>query len=282
MIMKNILVPTDFSNNAYNALFYATQLFKEVDCRIYLLNVYSEDTPLLSHSIQKEKNRNLLVQLEEEATEGLDQAFHRINLDVENPKQLRKTILRTGDLPEVITEVVDEFEIDLIVMGNTGLSEAIPVFMGSNVIRTVKAMPKCPILVVPREKECDIPFEIAFAADYNHNYDAQMMDPLIFMAKICDAAVRIIHINEEGRLSAKQKANLNTLREYLRDIRHTIHWMPDFSSKTEVINTFLKELGIGMLAMIYYHHGFLGRLMRERVINRISFEVDVPSLIIPE
>ena len=280
--MKNILVPTDFSNNAYNALFYATQLFKEVDCRIYLLNVYSEDTPLLSHNIQKEKNRNLLVQLEEEANEGLDKVFHRINLDVVNPKQERKTILREGDLPVVITEVVDEFGIDLIVMGNTGHTNAIPIFMGSNVIKTVRAMPDCPVLVVPREKECDIPFEIAFAADYNHNYDARMMTPLTFMAKICDAAVRIIHINEEGRLSDKQKANLNTLRDYLGDIRHTIHWMPDFSSKTEVINTFLKELGIGMLAMIYYHHGFLGGLMRERVIKRISFEIDVPFLIIPE
>ncbi len=280
--MKNILVPIDFSNNAYNALYYTTQLFKKVECRIYLLNVYSEDTPVLSHNRQKGKNRNLLVQLEEEAREGLDQAFHRINLDAVISKQRRETILRNGYLPEVITEIVDEFDIDLIVMGNTGSTEAIPVFMGSNVIKTVKARPACPILVVPREKECEIPFEIAFATDYNHNYDAQMMDPLTFMAKICNAAVRVVHINVEGRLSTIQKANLNTLREYLRDIRHTIHWMPDFSSKTEVINTFINELGIGMLAMIYYRHGFLGGLMRERVIKRISFEVDVPFLIIPE
>ncbi|MBT8204866.1 MAG: universal stress protein, partial [Eudoraea sp.] len=212
----------------------------------------------------------------------LDQAFHRINLDAANPKQLRKTILRKGHLPDVITEVVEEFQIDLVVMGNTGHSDAIPVFMGSSAIKTVRALPKCPVLVVPREKECEIPFEIAFTADYNHNYDAQVLHPLTYMAKVCDAAVRIIHINEEGRLSNKQKANLNTLRDYLGDIRHTIHWMPDFSSKTEVINTFIKELGIGMLAMIYYRHGFLGTLMRERVIKRISFEIDVPLLIIPE
>ncbi|MBT8323448.1 MAG: universal stress protein, partial [Eudoraea sp.] len=214
--------------------------------------------------------------------EGLDQAFHRINLDAANPKQLRKTILRKGHLPDVITEVVEEFEIDLVVMGNTGHTDAIPVFMGSSAIKTVRALPKCPVLVVPREKECEIPFEIAFTTDYKHNYDAQVLHPLTYLAKVCNAAVRIIHINEEGRLSNKQKANLNTLRDYLGDIRHTIHWMPDFSSKTEVINTFIKELGIGMLAMIYYRHGFLGTLMRERVIKRISFEIDVPFLIIPE
>ena len=280
--MKNILVLTDFSNNAYNALYYAAQLFKDSECRMYLLNVFSESTPLLSPNIIKGKNRDLLVQLEEEAREGLDKDFHRINLDAPNDKHIRKTIFRKGHLPDIVHEIVEDREIDLIVMGNTGKTEAIPVFMGSNVIRVVKALPDCPVLAVPKEIECDIPFEIAFATDYNRNYDAKVMDPLITISKICKAAIRIIHINEEGRLSRRQKTNLDTLREYIRDLRHTIHWMPDFSSKTEVINTFLEELGIGMISMIYYRHGFLGNLMRERVIKRMSFEVEVPFLIIPQ
>lgn len=280
--MKNILVLTDFSNNAYNALFYAARLFKDIECRVYLLNVFSEHTPLHSPNRVKGKSRNLLVQLEEEAREGLDMHFHRINLDAPNKKHIRKTIFRNGHLPDIVHEIVADREIDLIVMGNTGKTGEIPVFMGSNVIEVVKAMPDCPILAVPREKEFDIPYEIAFATDYNRNYDAKVMDPLCFMASLCNAAVRIIHINEEGRLSERQKTNLNTLREYLRDLRHTIHWMPDFSSKTEVINTFLEELGIGMISMIYYRHGFLGNLMRERVVKRMSFEVEVPFLIIPQ
>ena len=280
--MRNILVLTDFSNNAYNALSYTTRLFKDTECRIYLLNVFSESTPLLSPNRLKGKNRSLLVQLEEESREGLEKDFHRINRDAPNDKHIRKTIFRKGHLAEIVSEIVGEREIDLIVMGNTGKSDAIPVFMGSNVIKVVKAMPKCPVLAVPMQKECQIPFEIAFATDYNRNYDAQVMEPLTFMANTCKAAVRIIHINEEGRLSSSQKTNLNTLREYLRDLRHTIHWMPDFSSKTEVINTFLEELGIGMISMIYYRHGFLGSLMRERVIKRMSFEVKVPFLIIPQ
>jgi nucleotide-binding universal stress UspA family protein len=280
--MKNILVLTDFSDNAYNAFYYAARLLKDIECRMYLLNVFSEHTPLLSANRIKGKNRNLLVQLEEESREGLDKDFHRINLDAPNKKHIRKTISREGDLPDIVNEIVLDRDIDLIVMGNTGKTESIPVFMGSNVINVVRGMPKCPLLAIPREKECEIPFEIAFATDYNRNYDARVMEPLSFMAKICDAAIRIIHINEEGRLSTRQKSNLHTLKEYLREHRHTIHWMPDFSSKTEVINTFLAELGIGMISMIYYPHGFLGNLMRERVIKRMSFEVEVPFLIIPQ
>src|SRR5690606_15932551 len=37
--MKNILVPTDFSENAFNALKYGLELFQEQKCTIYLLHV---------------------------------------------------------------------------------------------------------------------------------------------------------------------------------------------------------------------------------------------------
>ncbi len=45
--MKNILLPTDFSDNAYNALRYAAELYKEEDCTFFLLNTY---TPPIQHA----------------------------------------------------------------------------------------------------------------------------------------------------------------------------------------------------------------------------------------
>lgn len=38
--MKKILIPTDFSNNALNAINYAAHLFKDQECAFYLLNAY--------------------------------------------------------------------------------------------------------------------------------------------------------------------------------------------------------------------------------------------------
>ena len=37
---RNILIPTDFSENAWNALNYAVHLYKEDECSFYLLNAY--------------------------------------------------------------------------------------------------------------------------------------------------------------------------------------------------------------------------------------------------
>ena len=39
--MKKIILPTDFSDNAYNAIRYAVQLFKDVETTFYLLHTYT-------------------------------------------------------------------------------------------------------------------------------------------------------------------------------------------------------------------------------------------------
>ncbi len=42
--MKKILLPTDFSENALNAIDYALQLFKDEKCAFFILNTY---TPMI-------------------------------------------------------------------------------------------------------------------------------------------------------------------------------------------------------------------------------------------
>ncbi|WP_299528057.1 universal stress protein, partial [uncultured Lutibacter sp.] len=37
--MKNILLPTDFSENSWNAIKYALELYKKTACNFYLLHV---------------------------------------------------------------------------------------------------------------------------------------------------------------------------------------------------------------------------------------------------
>jgi hypothetical protein len=37
--MKNILLPTDFSENSWNAISYAIQFFEDIKCNFYLIHV---------------------------------------------------------------------------------------------------------------------------------------------------------------------------------------------------------------------------------------------------
>ena len=57
IIMKNILLPTDFSQNSLNAINYAMELFKDTPCQFYLLNAfkipYLTNEELLENDMKK-------------------------------------------------------------------------------------------------------------------------------------------------------------------------------------------------------------------------------------
>ncbi|NNK17602.1 MAG: universal stress protein [Maribacter sp.] len=281
--MQNILVPTDFSNDAYNALYFASTLFKSKACNFYLMNVYNESTPLISRSIDKVNGevKGLLEQLKDESNEELNHTFHRINLDNKCPKHNYKLISKKMDLIEAISQAIDDYKIDLVVMGNKGKTSALGVFMGSSTTKTMASVKKCPILAIPMNAEFRVPYEIAFATSYKRHYDAEVLDPLRYMANCCGSAIRIVHINEEEHLDKVQESNLKTLRAYLDPIENSVHWMPNFTSKTQAIQVFLEELGIGMLAMVNYEHSFFGNLLHEPIIKKLAFNIDIPILVIP-
>ena len=283
--MKNILIPTDFSNDAYNALFYASKLFKSKTCNFYLLNAYNERTPLLSINLERTNGdghrKGLLEQLKDESCEELKRTFHRINLDHKCRNHTYKLIPIKMDLTEALNKTIDEYDIDLIVMGNKGESNSFGLFLGSTTVKTISSIRKCPILSVPINADFQMPCEIAFATDYKRNYDAQVLDSLKEMAINCGSAIRVAHINEEKTLSKTQESNLETLKTYLAPIDHSLHWMPNYKSKTTAIRTFLDELNIGMVAMVNYEHKFFENLLKEPIIQKLACKIDIPFLVIP-
>jgi hypothetical protein len=277
--MKNILVLTDFSDNAYNALFYVSKLFNRNECSFFLLNAYEERSSQGGELLSG--GGEVLTLTKRRSKEGLENVFHKINLDNPNPKHQYQKLSKNMGLMTAVKKAIKEFKIDLLVLGNKGTTGLVSVFWGSTTTKVMTTVKECPILAVPDDKEFTKPYEIAFATNYKKTFDAKVTASVRFMASHCDAAIRIVHINEEKRLSKFQESNLNTLITYLKPLEHTIHWMPNFTSKTKAIQMFLDELNIGMLAMVNYEHSFLELLLREPVIQKMTFHITIPFLVIP-
>jgi nucleotide-binding universal stress UspA family protein len=280
--MKNILVLTDFSGTAYQALFYISRLMKHREACFQILNTFSENTPLQGPGIGQTMAKPLSARQEEESWESLRRTAHKIRLDQQNPKHEFRTMVRQDTLAGAVSKILREQAVDLVVMGNKGTSAVKNVFLGSNALRIIGANLKCPILLVPEEAGEEIPMEIAFATDYNQPYYADVLKPLIFISKLCSAAIRIVHINEEARLSPNQLQHLDKLKDIFGQTAHTLHWMPDFRTKTLAIHSFIQKHHMGMLAMVRHRHDFLAGLQHEPVIRKIQFMVEVPFLILPD
>ncbi|WP_273565647.1 universal stress protein [Maribacter halichondriae] len=279
--MKNILVATDFSNDAYCALFYISKLMASRPCAIYILNVFDENTPLHGKKTKLFGSKKRLKEIATESKEKLTSTYHKIIMDTENPQHRFQTISKKGILVKVLAKTIDDHQIDLVVMGTKGNTGAKEIFLGSNTVQAANTLTKCPILAVPKQIDYKAPKEIAFVTDFKKGCAKETIAPLLYLASFSDASIRVMHINEEKILNKEQESHRKLLELCLKNVDHSFHWMQNFTDKAQVIDTFLEKLDIDMFAMAHHKRSFFEKLVREPVIKDVSIYSDIPFLILP-
>ncbi|NHF57760.1 universal stress protein [Flavobacteriaceae bacterium TP-CH-4] len=281
--MKNILLPTDFSENAWNATRYVIELFQDQPCVFHLLNTY---TPAIASSrfMAASMGANTMEDgAHSYSKRGLDKLLKRIKETYGNPLHTFKTISSFSMLVDEIREVVERENIDLVVTGTKGASGLEEVFMGSNTVRIIKAVKNCPVLAIPNHFEFTKPTEIAFATDFNRFYTESELQPIIDMANAFNAVIRVVYVQYEIKaLTELQQFNLNMLRKYLKTVEHYVHTVSELNSVSKTLEVFTEELDIHLLAMLNYQHSYVERMTREPVVKRMAFHTQIPLLVIPE
>lgn len=281
--MKNILLPTDFSENSWNAIRYILELYKAEACTFHLLNTY---TPVMSN------NRFMASSLQpsiidagtkETSMRELGNILEQIQNTFKNKNHSFKTISSFNLLVDEIKNIIDTESIDLIVTGTKGASGIEEVFLGSNTVRIIKAIRNCPVLTIPQEFGYKQPQEVVFATDFKRYYSASELQPLIDLAQSFKATIRIVYVqNKIKALSEIQQFNLNMLRKYFGEIDHYVHTVSELNSVSKTLEVFADELDIHLLAMLNYQHSYMERITREPVVKQVAFHTQVPLLVIPE
>jgi len=137
-----ILVPTDFSESAEQALDYAVALAGTLGAKIYLLNaigIPSLGVPELGIAVTSTMMESTLKANQAE----LDRLATR-----RSPATI-EIVLRTGDARDAIVDVANELHADLIVMGTHGRRGVRRALIGSIAEGVVRAAP-CPVLTIRR------------------------------------------------------------------------------------------------------------------------------------
>lgn len=281
--MQKILIPTDFSENAWNAIDYAMQLFRNKRCTFYLLNTYTPVIPSSRFMAKMVDGVRIVDAVRENSERGLLKTVNQIKSKYGNPNHSFETISSFNLLMEEVKDIVDTFGIHLVVTGTKGASGVDEVFMGSNTVRIIKSVKKCPILAIPYHFEYVTPTEIAFATDFNRFYTSSELSPLLEMAKMFKATIRIVHVQYGIKaLTELQQFNLNMLRKYLGNVEHYVHTVSELNSVSHTLEMFSQELDIHLLAMLNYQHSYMEKMTREPIIKRTAFHTQIPLLVIPE
>ncbi len=135
---KNILVPTDFSDNATQALDYAVALAAKLDAKVHVLHVLAFSTFGAEYAIG-----SLIEGLIADAQRQLD----KLAAEHVAKAALAPTVLKTGDARDEIDRTAVEVEANLIVMGTHGRRGVSRLLLGSVAESIVRTAP-CPVLLV--------------------------------------------------------------------------------------------------------------------------------------
>ncbi len=281
--MQKILIPTDFSTNAWNAIDYAMQLFRNTECTFYLLNTYTPVIPSSRFMAKMIDGVRIVDAVRDTSESGLRKTVSQIKAKYKNPKHTFETISSFNLLVEEVKDMVDCLGINLVVTGTKGASGIDEIFMGSNTVRIIKNVKKCPVLAIPQHFDYTTPTEIAFATDFNRFYTISELTPLLDMAQMFNATIRIVHVQYGIKaLSELQQFNLNMLRKYLSDVEHYVHTVSELHSVSQTLEIFTKELDIHLLALLNYQHSYMEKMTREPIVKKTAFHTQIPLLVIPE
>lgn len=279
--MKQILIPTDFSENAWNAIQYGLELMKDQKCTFHLIHVnpmtvYSgaESSVLMSGS-------EISGRMVQETLVNLKKRIEKIESDMPNPNHYFVPVSLYDFFAESIKREVDHRKIDLIIMGTKGAGGLKKATIGSNTGDIITRV-KCPLIAVPEKSSYSGIREIAFPTDYQIGYDMKVLDDLLEIAKINKASIRIVHISKKGEvLSSEQEQNKEFLKDYLLDIPHTFHCLPGTRLDT-VIQQFCESHQIGMIAMVAKNLNFFQQILFRPRVEEISYHTKIPFLVLHE
>lgn len=277
--MKHIIIPTDFSENAYNAIKYAVQLFKDVDTKFYLLHCLSAPIFQAEFNLHNTDKDGLGDPNQEKAVKQLKELTQLLKNEFNNPKH--SFVLRTPfiTLPDAILLMTKKEKADLVIMGTQGATNAREIIFGTNTTQVISRA-NCPVIAVPSGFEYKAPKSILFPTDYEIDYDKEQLRQLLDISKKHGSRLDVIHISSGYDLMEAQMRNKQKLKEVLSNTYLIFNDLPD-QEVIEAINQFQVEKAMDFLVMIRNKQTFFERLFVESVIRKIGFHIDIPFMVIP-
>lgn len=198
--MKKILVPTDFSPQAENALKVAAQLAKKHGCEIHLLHILE----LPMHKVDPLSSNNNLP----EAVFFMKLAHKRFNELTAQDYLQDIVIFEHVEFHEIfkgIFHVCKKDAIDLIVMGSHGSSGLKEMLIGSNTEKVVRTS-ETPVLVIKNEHKTFKIDNFVFASDFKDESKEPFKKALGF-AKKFKAKMHLLMVNTPNKFLTTAQAN---------------------------------------------------------------------------
>lgn len=276
--MKNILLPTDFSQNADNALTFAVEIARLVRGNLILFHSYS--VQLIDPNMPAEIYLSAYQEEEKTAKESLEELKQRIvqNNRDETGAELFTTeaVVSQGLVVDETLSMIKDFKIDLVVMGTHGASGITELILGSNTASVIELSP-VPVLAIPHNRPYRDITNVVYAYD-DIKSGLPSFRKLLEFAEIYNADITLLHIID----SAKDTVELNK-REFEKIKSATSYEKLKLElvmeeNVIEGINEYVNTNDVDVLAMTIKKRNLFDRIFNKSLTKKMAYHTRIPLL----
>ncbi len=279
--MKRILVPTDFSACANNAVDFAVQSVKILPVEVMLVHSFelTGNTYTDYMGVNREFNQTLLLEANHE--------FARVKSVIkETENVVVESYVSTTSLNESILSLTNEKEIDFIVMGTSGASGLKEKLWGSKTAAVI-GKSHVPVLAIPIDYRWKKPARILLSTNHFEK-DPALLNILFKLAALYQAEVEVaVYTDEESDIAITFLEHARRIPEYEKELRAqykdesivvTQLYGKDFES---ALQDHILQNEIDILAMVTYQRKFPDNLFRPSATKKMAYHTKIPLLAIP-
>ncbi len=273
--MKAILVPTDFSKPAEDALKYAVELAKKEDAKIFLLHVYKfiYVSPIVSSDLVVEQFRAS----EQDVLKKLKKICTKI---IEKSKINCVPLNREGLVVDTILDIAKKKRINKIVMGTNGASLVSRAIIGSNTAKVVQHA-NCPVIVIPEGVKYKPIKHITYATDY-HASDLISLKNLLETAKVHKAKITLLHISEEQFSPELERQFLKNFSIKIKkkfDPERMLFKLVYGKNVVKRLEEYIKSEPVDMIVMSTTQRMAYEKLFEGSITKNFSYHTNIPLMV---
>jgi nucleotide-binding universal stress UspA family protein len=279
--MKNILLPTDFSDNSWNAIVYATEFLKKEPCVFYLLHVNAVNPSVISHAHYTDPNLTVEDVYTKPTKKHLTTLLRRIEKISKSDDHKFYALMDYGFFIDVIRRQVEEKQIDLIIMGTKGASGLKKAIIGSNSGDVIVKV-QCSTLIVPENARFEEIDEVAFPTDFSSFHDFNTLGPLMEVLERYRSKLSVLHVGKGmDQLNLEQHKNLELLKDLFEGFEPGFFFLSN-QKLEQAVQCFTESRGTSMIVMVAKNLNYFQQILFHTRTENISYHTNIPFLVLHE
>lgn len=269
--MKTILVATDFSAPASNALDFAAHIAQATQAELILFNAYRPNVHVSNsvvsassrdHIIEKDKNRLMELANETATKYGINTSYE----------------MRQSDAVQSLSEFTRDHNVEMVVMGIESNKLEYKLF-GNTTTEAIKLM-QFPLLIVPNDAQFSDLKNITYACEISYLKDGDELGLLKELVRTFEGQLEVLHVNTTASDDDSNEAYEQRLDAILGDVDHAYAYIKH-PGVLEGINERLAVSEPNMLVMLHHRQGFIQNLFKGSHSDRMTVQTRIPLLVIP-